>query len=191
MKLLPLLLIGAMTFGVCYLFDKGFSKLFRSKREHRSGQAVRLNKRTAIFGLALMLLGIIAVMSGISASPLLLAGGIVVLLMGIGLITYYLSFGVFYDDDSFLLTTFGKKSTSYHFRDIKGQKLYTVTGGNIIVELHLADGRSVGLQSNMEGTFPFLDHAFSAWCRQKEIDPDSCDFHDTSKSLWFPTMEDV
>ena len=28
----------------CYLFDKGFQKYFRNKKQHRSGLAVRLNK---------------------------------------------------------------------------------------------------------------------------------------------------
>jgi hypothetical protein len=191
MKFIPLLLIGALTFGLCFLVDKGFSKLFRGKAQHKSGKAVRLQKRPALFGLVLIILGILAVMTGIPASRLLIIGGIVVFLMGVGLIVYYLSFGVFYDEEGFLLTTFGRKSTEYAFRDIQGQKLYTVTGGGVIVELHLSDGRTVGLQSSMDGVYPFLDHAFSAWCRQKEITVEDCEFHDPSGSHWFPTMEDI
>ena len=64
-------------------------------------------------------------------------------------------------------------------------------GGNIIVELHMDDGTTVSLQSAMEGINPFLDTAFAAWCLQTGRDPQSCDFHDPSQSLWFPTVEDV
>ena len=120
----------------------------------------------------------------------LLAGGIIVLLMGAALITYYLTFGVFYDDDSFILTTFGKKSVTYRFADIRMQQLYVVQGGNIVIELHLSDGRALSLQSGMEGTYPFLDHAFTAWCRQTGRDPENCPFHDPANSLWFPTEVD-
>ena len=48
----------------------------------------------------------------------------------------------------------------------------------------------MSLQSTMEGTYPFLDHAFAAWCRQTGRDPKQCDFHDPSQSLWFPTEEE-
>ena len=90
-----------------------------------------------------------------------------------------------------LICRFGKKDREYYFRDILGQKLYLVQGGNIIVELHMADGSVVSLQSSMDGILTFLDTAFAAWCLQKGIDPQSCDFHDPSQSLWFPTVEDV
>ena len=111
------------------------------------------------------------------------------LLMGAALITYYMSFGIFYDADSFILTTFGKKSVVYRFADIRAQQLYTIQGGGVLVELHMADGRTVSIQSAMEGAYPFLDHAFAAWCRQTGRDPESCGFHDPSQSLWFPTEE--
>ena len=191
MNLITVLLVAAATFGVCYLFDKGFTAKFRGKAQHRSGLSVRLSKRYAAFGLILAILGLTAVFTGLTNGMVLLVGGFIVMLMGIGLIVYYMTFGVFYDADSFILTTFGKKSTVYSFRDIQGQKLYIVQGGSIIVELHMADGRAVGLQSAMEGVYPFLDHAFAAWCRQTGRDQEHCEFHDPSNSLWFPTVEDV
>lgn len=191
MQLIPTLIIAALTFGICYFFDKGYTHLFRSKAQHQSGLAVRLSKRYALFGLILLLLGLLAIFTGISGSTTALwLGGCIVLLMGIGLLTYYLTFGIFYDSDSFILTTFGKKSTAYRFADIRTQMLYVVQGGNIIVELHLADGRAVGLQSTMDGTFAFLDHAFAAWCRQTGRDPQNCPFHNPAESVWFPTEED-
>ncbi len=189
MQVLIVILVVAGTFGLCFLLDKGYVKLFRSKVQHRSGLAVRANQRYAVVGLLLMLLGIAAVITGVTNGALLIAGGAIVILAAAALIVYYLTFGVFYDEDSFIYTTFGKKSVTYQFRDIKFQQLYLVQGGNVIVELHMADGNAIGLQSAMEGTYPFLDHAFSAWCRQTGRDPESCAFHDPSQSLWFPTEE--
>ena len=44
-----ILLIAAAVFGLCFAVDKAFSKLFRSKAQHRSGMAVRANKRYGLF----------------------------------------------------------------------------------------------------------------------------------------------
>ena len=189
MKIAAIIIIAAVTFGVCFLVDKGFTKLFRNREQHKSGLAVKLNKRYATIGLILAFLGTAAIFTGLKEGKSLLIGGIVVVLMGIGLIVYYLTFGVYYDDNSFILASFGKKSETYSFRDIKEQRLYTVTGGSSVVELHLTDGRALSLHSTMEGTYPFLDHAFYAWCRQTGRNPEECDFHDPSKSCWFPGVE--
>ena len=191
MEFLAILIVAAVIFGICFLVDKAFAKLFRAKAQHRSGKAVRANKRYGVFGVVLSILGIMAICVGITDGPVLLWGGVIVLLMGIGLAVHYLSFGVFYDGETFLLSRFGKKDLEYHFRDILGQKLYIIQGGTILVELHLTDGTALSLQSNMEGVFPFLDTAFAAWCLQKGIDPQSCTFHDPSQSLWFPTVEET
>ena len=186
-----ILLIAAVVFGLCFAVDKAFAKLFRSKAQHRSGRAVRANKRYGLFGIILSVLGIMAICVGISDGSVLLWGGVIVLLMGICLAVYYLSFGVFYDGETFLLSRFGKKEVTYRFSEIKGQKLYLVQGGNVIIELHMADGGTVSLQSTMDGVYPFLDTAFAAWCMQTGRDPQSCDFHDPGQSLWFPTVEEV
>lgn len=190
MQIIAILFIVALTFGICYLLDKGFQKTFRSKAQHKTGLTVRLNKRYAVFGLLLVTLGTAGIFAGTDDAGLLLAGGILILLVGIGLIIYYMTFGVFYDEDTFLLTTFGSKTQAYRFQEIKTQQLYVIQGGSILIELHLTDGRSVSLQSSMEGAYPFLDHAFHAWCRQTGRDPESCTFHDPAKSLWFPTEEE-
>ena len=186
-----ILLIAAAVFGLCFAVDKAFAKLFRSKAQHRSGMAVRANKRYGLFGVILSVLGVMAICVGISDGSVLLWGGIIVLLMGICLAVYYLSFGVFYDGETFLLSRFGKKDITYRFDQIQGQKLYLVQGGNVIIELHMTDGNTVSLQSTMDGVYPFLDTAFAAWCMQTGRDPQSCDFHDPSQSLWFPTAEET
>ena len=190
-QFLPIAIIAAIIFGICYLVDKTFTKLFRSKAQHRSGKAVRLSKRYGVFGVMLMVLGIMAMCVGGTAEPVLLWGGVIVLLMGISLAVYYLSFGIFYNEESILCSRFGKADTVYRYGDIAGQKLYLVQGGNIIIELHMADGSAVSLQSAMDGVYPFLDTAFAAWCMQTGRDPLTCDFHDPRQSLWFPTVEDV
>ena len=191
MTVFLILLIAAAVFGLCFAVDKAFAKLFRSKAQHRSGMAVRANKRYGLFGVILSVLGIMAICVGVSDGSVLLWGGIIVLLMGICLAVYYLSFGVFYDGETFLLSRFGKKEVTYRFCEIKGQKLYLVQGGNVIIELHMTDGNTVSLQSTMDGVYPFLDTAFAAWCMQTGRDPQSCGFHDPSQSLWFPTVEET
>lgn len=185
------LFLAAAIFGICFVVDKAFTRAFRSKAQHRSGMAVRANKMYGLAGLILSILGILGFLTGLGANILLLIGGLIVLILGICLVIYYLSFGVFYDGETMLICSFGKKDREYYFREIQGQKLYLVQGGNLIVELHMTDGSAVSLQSSMDGILTFLDTAFAAWCLQKGIDPQACTFHDPSQSLWFPTVEDV
>jgi hypothetical protein len=184
-----IILVAVVTFGICYLFDKGFQKYFRNKKQHRSGLAVRLPKVYSIAGVLLSVLGAIAVINGIAEHNILLYGGLLVLLLGVCLCIYHLSFGIFYDEDSFVHTTFGKKDVTYRYSDILGQKLYVITGGSIVVELHMADGNTVSVQSTMNGAYPFLDAAFAGWCRLKAIDPQACEFHDPANHLWFPAED--
>lgn len=183
-----LIVVAALTFGVCYLVDRGFKSKFRGKVEHASGLSVRLNKRYATIGLILTILGVSAIFAGLGTLMILVIGGCIVLLMGAGCIVYYLTFGIFYNDESFVLTTFGKRSMSYRYDQIVGQQLYNASG-NILIELHLKDGRAVTLQAAMVGVYPFLDKAFASWCRQTGRDPESCEFHDPENSIWFPALE--
>ena len=191
MKPVAMILVAALTFGLCYLFDTGYTKLFRNKTQHRSGKAVRPSKRYGSFGLIICVLGITAIFTGLSEGGVLLFGGIAVLLIGIALVGYYMSVGIFYDDDGFIVNTLGRKSRTYQYRDIQSQKLYLIQGGSTVIELHLADGNAASVQSSMDGTYPFLDHAFSRWCHQTGHNPEDCDFHDPANSLWFPTEEDA
>ena len=55
MEYLAVIIFAALVFGLCFLVDKGFTKLFRNQAQHHSGQAVRLNKKygfEAAFSLA-------------------------------------------------------------------------------------------------------------------------------------------
>ena len=190
MEYLAVILIAAAVFGLCYLTDKGFVKLFRSQTQHRSGLSVRLNKRYGSMGLVLAVLGIAAVFMGINSEKnwVLSVGGGVLVLTGACLVVYYMTFGVFYDEDSFLLATFGKPDKAYAYKDIKAQQLYN-NQGHILIELHLSDGNVLQLQSTMVGVYSFLDHAFESWCRQNGCTKEACGFHDPDNSCWFPPVE--
>ena len=188
---LATLVVAALVFGLCYMVDKLFAAKFRSKAQHRSGLAVRVNKRYGVFGVGLSALGILSVCVGVTSGTALVFGGVVVLIMGICLAVYYLTHGIFYDGESFLVSSFRKKDRVYRHAQIKEQKLYLIQGGNVIIELYLEDGSTVSLQSSMDGVYLFLDTAFAGWCLQKGLDPQTCDFHDPSRSWWFPQEEDV
>ena len=191
MEIAFVLLVAAATFGVCFLVDKGFTKLFRSQSQHYSGLAVRLNKKYGAVGLILCVIGIGAVLTGLSATWVLVAGGAIVTLMGAALVVYYMTFGIFYDKESFVYTSFGKKSVTYRYNQIRAQQIYIVQGGNILVELHMTDETTVQVQLQLKGADKFLDTAFDGWCAQRGIDPDACAFHDPDNSCWFPKTEDV
>lgn len=185
-----IIVVCAISFGFFYLLDKGFTKVFRNKAQHASGLSVRLNKRYASIGLILVMIGLAAIFAGLNGNGFVLGiGGGIVLAIGVCLVVYYMTFGIFYDDECFVLTTFGKRSNTYHYNQIVGQLLYTTSGG-VLIELHMKDGRTVGLQSGMTGVYPFLDAAFTNWCRQTGRRPDDCGFHDPDNSLWFPVMEE-
>ena len=186
MEFLAVLLIAAAVFGICFLVDRGFAKVFRSKAQHRSGLAVRASKRYGIFGVMFSVLGILGVVSGLGSEKVLTWAGAAVLLMGIGLTVHYLSYGIFYDGESFLLSRFGRKSQEHRYDEIVSQKLYVLTGGSTLIELTLKDGSAVSLQSTMDGVYPFMDTAFAGWCMETGHNPKDCDFYDPSKSWWFP-----
>ena len=119
MEYVAVIVVMAVVFGGCYLVDKGFTRVFRNQQQHHSGLAVRLNKRYGSFGLILAVLGLAAIFSGLTNGWILIAGGSIILVVGIALVVYYMTFGVFYDQESFLVTTFGKRISLY-------EDLYTV-----------------------------------------------------------------
>lgn len=187
MGIVTTLIICAVVFGVCYLVDKGFTKLFRSQAQHFSGKAVRLSKRYGSIGLLIAVLGLIAVFMGIPEDWVLIVGGALVMLMGAALVVYYMSYGVFYDENSFLFMTIGKKTRTYYYNAIRAQQLYN-NQGHLLIELHMSDGNVIQLQSTMNGCFDFMDHAFSAWLKQTGKKKEDCPFYDPDNSCWFPPV---
>lgn len=191
MQTIAIILIAALVFLICWGVDKLFTRLFRSKAQHRSGMAVRASKRYGTFGVIFSVLGLISVISGIGSDKVLFWAGLAVLVMGIGLAVHYLSFGIFYDGESFLLCRFGKKSQEHRYDEIVSQQLYVLTGGSTLIELTLKDGSTVSVQSTMDGVFPFMDTAFAGWCLETGKKMEDCDFYDPSKSWWFPHEEET
>lgn len=185
---IAVILIVAAVFGLCFLVDKGFTKLFRSQSQHHSGKAVRLNKRYGSVGLILTVFGLAVLFAGLPDNWLFIGCSILITALGVGLVVYYMTFGIFYDEESFVLTTFGKKSTTYSYGDIQGQQLYVTTGGGVVIEVYMTDGRTFQLQSTMAGTYDFMDKAFFAWLRQTGRRQEECDFYDPQNSCWFPTV---
>ena len=189
MEYLIVILVAAVIFGFCFVIDKGFTKMFRGTQQHKSGLSVRFNKHYGSMGLILVVLGIAALFSGSFEGMLLYVCGGILVVTGICLVVYYMTFGVFYDEESFVLTTFGKQSKTYRFGEIRAQQLYN-SYGNIVIELHLTDGRTVQLQSKMEGIYPFLDKAFEGWLRQTGRCKEDCSFYAPENSCWFPKVEE-
>lgn len=187
MEWIGMLVFGALIFGVCFLVDKGFSKVFRGKTQHKTGKRVRLNRRYAIAGIMLTFLSISFLVSGAYGEALLLAASLTLLLLGAGLLVYYLSFGIYYDDDSFLVSGFAKRNRIYHYDAIRFQQRYRITGGNLLLELHMADGTSVQIYTQMDGSTAFLEHAHHCWCVQKQRN--FC--HDPENFVYFPSEEEI
>ena len=189
MELALIIVAAALTFGVCYLVDKGYTKKFRSAPQHLSGLSVRLNRRYGVIGLALTVLGVAGMMAGLREGWFMVAGGGFLVATGLAFVAYYISWGIYYDEDTFLVCGFGRKSRTYYYRDIQSQGLFNASG-NIVIELYMKDGSAVQLQAAMEGAYAFMDKAFSAWCRQKGIREETCDFHNSQQCRWFPAAEE-
>ena len=183
------LLVIAATFGVMFALDKGLTKLFRSRDQHRSGTAVRLKKHYGILSLALMALGALGIVTYFTDKSLtLLLGGVLILPGGALLGLYYLTHGIFYDDESFLYVSFGNNTREYRYADIQGQKLYEIQGGSLLVELYMTDGKTVSVQGTMEGAPSFLDKAAHARMRQLGLNSHECEWFDESQGRWFPEV---
>ncbi len=186
-----IILVAAATFGLCFLIDKGFTKYFRGKAQHRSGLSVRQNKRYGSMGFILAVIGVLALFTSKLENVALMVGSVVLILLGMGLVVYYLSSGIYYDEDCFLVERFGRKRVQYSYGQIRHQLLYVMQGGGIIVELHMDDGSAVQVVSNMTDYEAFLRFAFRQWCKAKALDPEQCSFHDPEHHLWFPDKEET
>lgn len=189
MNMVTILIIAALVFGACFLIDKGFTKIFRSQAQHFSGKAVRLSKRYGSIGLLIAVVGLIGLFMGLPEDWVLIVGGALVILMGAGLVVYYMSYGVFYDENSFLFMTLGKQTKTYYYNAIRAQQLYN-NQGHLLIELHMRDGNVIQLQSTMNGCYEFMDHAFDAWLKQTGRRKEDCAFYDPANSCWFPPVNE-
>ena len=184
-----MIFIIAAVFGLCFLADKGFTKLFRSKVQHKSGKSVRLSKRYGSIGIIMFAFGVAAVFMGLNNKEWVLAGAACLLVLGgIALVVAYMSFGIYYDEDSLILSQFGKSEQTFYFKDIRSQQLY-LASGNVVVELHMADGSHFQVHTGMVGMYPFMDHAFETWLQASGRTKEDCTWYDLDNSCWFPPYE--
>lgn len=191
MEYIGVIIIAALVFLVCFAIDKLFTRIFRSQSQHRSGEAVRLSKRYGSIGLLLACLGVAMILAGIgNQAAVLIICGVLLLVVGGGLVVYYLSYGIFYDDESFVLTNFGKKSVTYRYGDILGQKLYASAGNVTLIEIYMRDGKTFQVQSAMGGAYGFMDKAFAGWLAQTGKTQQECPFYDPQNCCWFPPVEE-
>lgn len=190
MKYLWVVILALLTFGACFGLDKLFSKVFRASRQHRGGLKVTLRKRVAVFGLLMLLLGLVCLLFYWGSPTVVFWSGWILLFMGICMLVYYLSFGVYYDEEGFVYSRFGKKSKLYTYDQILTQQLYN-SQGSVLVELQLSDGSTVPVQDSMEGGFAFLDYAFARWLAAKGLTGEDCPFHKPEKCCWFAPQQEV
>lgn len=188
MKLLPVIIVVALTFGICFLLDFIFRKLFRNKIQHKSGLSVKASKKYAAFGLIAVSLGVAALFSAKTGLWVVIAGSAMILL-GVCLIVYFLTFGIYYDEESFIYSSFGHKNRVYKYECIIAQQLYA-SGANMVIELHLSDGSTLQLQSTMDGVYPFMNKAFHGWVRQNNKLIEDCKFYDPHRFSWFPDAQE-
>lgn len=188
MRILPVIIVVAFTFGMCFLLDYAFRKIFRNRPQHRSGLSVKASKKYAAFGLILISLGIAALFS-LNVGLWAVIAGAAMILLGLCLVIYFLTFGIYYDDDSFVYAAFGRKNKVYRYECIESQQLYA-SGANLVIELHLSDGHSIQLQSTMDGVNPFMNKAFHGWLRQMGKTVEECKYYDPRKYSWFPNAQE-
>ena len=183
------ILIAALVFGGMFLLDKGFTKTFRNTQQHKSGLSVRLHKRYATAGLILAVLSVLTFGTKFEDSQeLMIFAGFFIGAMAVGLLVYYMTFGIFYDEDSFVLSRFGKSTVTGYFKNIRCQQLY-LASGNVVVELHMNDGSHFQVHTGMTGMYAFMDHAFQVWLQQTGRKQEDCAWYDPDNSCWFPPYE--
>ena len=162
------LLLVAVIFGLVALGDFLLKKLF--KRAHSTDKAVRMPRYSFILGLLMGLLGLIAVLYiPRQTERFLWLGSWVVLVIGAYLLTNFFWFGIYYDDEQFTYRALGKKSRTYRFAEITGQRTFVSKSGwnsNLY-----ARGEEVQLYAAMQGLSDFLNKAFFVWCRENGFSP--------------------
>ena len=77
-----ILLAAVVTFGGCWLLDKGFTKKYRSAPQQQTGLSVRLNKHYCTAGIVLTVLGVMALFTDFGW--IMVAGGCLLILHNTG-----------------------------------------------------------------------------------------------------------
>jgi len=181
-------LLVAVVFGLVALVDLLLKKLFPKDPARGFAQAVRMPRYSAIFGILMTLLSVIALLFlPLKGETFLLIGCVVVLVMGVYLLTSYCRFGIFYDEEQFVYRTLTRRAKTYRYADIEAQQTFVAKSG-LNTTLYVA-GDEIQLYGAMQGLGDFLNKAFFRWCDQQGLDPDTVP-HDPSVLQYFPPVED-
>lgn len=180
-----LILIGAATFGLCFVIDRLIQRLRRRRTGGAVPRIVRQPKRAAGIGIVLSVAGLALML--FLRSPLGLWGGLVIALMGAVLLGSYFLLFIEYDDEGFTYRTLKGKSR-FLYNQIRGeQAIATRSGINAILYV---GNTTVEVSEAMDGVREFLQHAYYARCRQLHIEPESCPPPAPRELLWFPAPEE-
>lgn len=190
MKILPLLIVCALVFLLCFAVDKLLGRLFPKTEVEKNGNVVRPARRSVIIGILLLFT---ALCTAVFALPkhddtILLLGTIFAALFGILLLINYFSVQIWFDEEKFLYKPLRGKKKEYRYGQICGQRSLMTRGG-INITLFVADD-TLNLYSSMQNLAPFLSKAFYRWCEEKNIQPDTVE-NNPRLFTWFPDPDDT
>ena len=190
MKLLFVVLICAFVFLVCFLIDTLFKLIFPKSKLEKSKQVVRPPRRSAVFGVVLLFLGVAVLVQFVSKKDdtLLLLGSIAAIIFGIILLCTYFSVSIYYDDEGFLYKAWGHGKKEFRYSQIKGQRSLLTRGG--VNTILFVGNEEINLYSAMQNLNAFLSKAFFKWCAAKGIDPDTIE-NNPRMATYFPDPDDV
>lgn len=184
MKYVLYILLIAAIFGLVALVDFVIGRLFPKKEIQKTGNTVRLPRYSSILGLMMTLLALFALLFlDLSENTALAVGCVVVLIMGIFLLVNFWRFGIWYDEEKFVYRTLTKREKTYYYKDITGQQAILAKSG--VNTTLFVGGDALELYESMQGLGNFLSKAFYAWCRIKEIDPDTVE-NNPQMLVYFP-----
>ena len=179
-------LLIAAVFGIIALCDFLLKKILPRPRHAQKGSVVRMPRYSFIFGIVLTFAAIMALLFVPLSETLLWASAWGVLAMGAFLLFNFFRFGIFFDEDGFTYRTLTKKARSYRYEEIRAQESFLARSGWNST-LYVAEDE-VPLTAAMQGVDSFLNKAFFAWCRQKDIDPDTVE-NDPTMLVFFPGLD--
>lgn len=168
MQYLLVAIFMVLVFGICFGVDKLIKKLVPTDAR----KAVRLPRRSAVFGLLLTFLGFVMLLNFWNQLEWYFRiGSGIVLLMGVFLHWQYSAFSIRYDEEGFTCRSLGKKPMHCRYEEILGQKSIIARSG-VNSTLYTEHGE-IPIYSAQTGVQDFLETAFAAWCEKKGVDPDT------------------
>ena len=180
-------LLVAVIFGLIALCDLLIKKLLPKPNHSQKGNTVRMPRYSFILGLLLTLFALFALLYvSYAAHKALWLSAWVVLAMGVFLLFNFFRVGIFYDEEGFTYRSLTKKARSFRYEEIYAQQTFLAKSGWNST-LYAAD-TEIPLTAAMQGVDSFLNKAFFAWCRQKNIDPDTVENNPTML-VFFPPLE--